>query len=35
MSDERWVTENLHDGVRTGFRADKVLYEEGTGHQLW
>jgi spermidine synthase len=33
MSDERWVTENLHDGVRTGFRADKVLFEEGTGHQ--
>lgn len=29
----RWVTETLHDGVRTSFRADRVLFELDTGHQ--
>ena len=30
---ERWVTEGLHDGVRASYRADRILFEQGTGHQ--
>lgn len=31
----RWIAETLHEkeGLTTGFRADKVLYEEDTGQQ--
>ncbi|MDE1174818.1 MAG: polyamine aminopropyltransferase [Parvibaculaceae bacterium] len=33
MSDtpQRWMTERLHEGYLTAYRADKVYYEEGTG----
>lgn len=30
---ERWITEALHDGVRSSYRADKVLFESGEGLQ--
>ncbi|MEQ9144021.1 MAG: polyamine aminopropyltransferase [Parvibaculaceae bacterium] len=30
---ERWVTEELHDGVRTAYRADKILFEKKDGLQ--
>ena len=39
MTDEkngpRWVTETLHEegGLRTAYRADRVLFEEATDHQ--
>jgi spermidine synthase len=29
----RWLTEDLHPSFRTGFKADKVLYESETGLQ--
>lgn len=31
----RWITETLHEeaGLRTSYRADRVLFEEATGHQ--
>jgi len=34
-NDPRWVTETLHEqeGLRTSYRADRVLFEERTEHQ--
>jgi spermidine synthase len=35
MSEKRWISETLFDalGLRTSFEAERVLYEENTGHQ--
>ncbi|MEQ9518603.1 MAG: polyamine aminopropyltransferase [Parvibaculum sp.] len=30
---ERWITEGLHDGVRSSYRADKILFEANDGLQ--
>ena len=29
----RFITERLHDGIETSYRADRILFEQGTGHQ--
>lgn len=30
---DRFIAERLHDGIETCYRADKILFEQGTGHQ--
>lgn len=30
---ERWITEELHDGLRSGYRADNILFEANDGLQ--